>query len=98
MIRREHMVIYFKSVCDMKKWYTFSFYYMKDLIVKDNLVKFGIISSHIFPTTAPQISPERSRIVQNFFARSDYDVGVWTHLNIVNKITSILNKLRRLCS
>ena len=60
----------------MKNWYTFCFYYMKDLVEKDNLVKFGIISSHIFPTTAPQSSPERTRIVRNSFTRSDYDVGV----------------------
>ena len=49
MIRREHMVIYFKSVCDMKKWYAFCFYYMKDLIVKDNLVKFASFRRIYFP-------------------------------------------------
>ena len=32
----------------MKQWYTFYFDYMKDLGVKDNLVKFGVISLHIF--------------------------------------------------
>ena len=33
---------------------------MKDLVVKDNLMKFGIILSHmhIFPTTALQSSPK----------------------------------------
>ena len=77
----------------MKQWYAVCFHYMKDLVVKDNLVKFRIISSHIFPTTAPQSSPGRTQIVRNYFARSDYDVGVWPHLNLVNKITSILSKL-----
>ena len=59
-----------KCVYDMKKWYMHFFYYMKDLVVKDNLMKFGIISSHIFPTLALRSSPESTQIVRNSFARS----------------------------
>ena len=46
------------------------FYYMKDLVVKDNLMTFAIISSHIFPTTALRSAPESTQIVRNSFARS----------------------------
>lgn len=41
---------------------------MKKLVVKDNLVKFDIISLTIFPTTALQSSREKSRIVRKCFA------------------------------
>ena len=46
------------------------FYHIKDSVVKDNLMKFGIISSHIFQTAALRSSHESPRIVRNSFARS----------------------------
>ena len=71
------------------------FYYVKDLIVKDNLKVCYHFLLYFSNYGSSKFALKYSNSAKFLRAvRPDYDVGVWTHLNLVKEITS--SKLRRL--